>query len=222
MVKILAFAGFTGITIDRYGYADRGRQIEEAVNRIVGAPNVVSQDQRLSFFRLVEYATRQRAGFPASSLTNIRQGLLHAAFMRIQGCSGPETNPTSTWRWCDSDVELIFYNGMQTRRATLDATLVTGYTSPSNIFIEGPGVSDRLRVNSAGTSFHRSWSIPAGRSLIRIHTDAPALIAAGDPRPLRFRFVNLELREPAGNDERRPLDLGSLLPSLSDNFLIVN
>jgi len=221
MLKVLGFAGFAGITIDRYGYADLGRQIEDALTKIVGAPNLVSQDQRLSFFRLVEYAGRQRAGLPASSATKIREGLQHAVFMRIQGCSGPETDATSTWRWCDSDVELIFYNGMQPRRARLDATLLTGFAAHSNLFVEGTGVSDRLQINSSGTSFHQLWSIPAGRSVIRIHTDAPSLVVPGDPRPLRFRFVNLELREPERSGLRQSLN-GSLVPWINNNFLIVN
>jgi phosphoglycerol transferase len=222
MLKILSFAGFEGITVDRNGYADHGRQIEEALTRIVGSPKVVSKDERNSFFRLSGYAGQLRASLPASTATTIREGLQHAVFMSIQGCSGLEVDKSSTWRWCDSDVDLIFYNGMQAGHVSLDATLMNEFTSPSNISIEGPGISDRLQVSASGTSLHKIWPVLPGRSVVHIHTDAPNLIVAGDPRPLRFRFVNLELHETAVNNNGQRQNLGRLVPSVSDKFLIMN
>jgi hypothetical protein len=141
--------------------------------------------------------------------------------MRIQGCTGLETDATSTWRWCDSDVDLIFLNGMQAGNVRLEGGLADGFAVASNVFVKGPGISDHLQVNSSGTSFHETWSIPPGRSVIHIHTDAPDLVVAGDPRPLRFRFVNLELHEPTNSNPQQP-NSGQLVPSVSDKFLILN
>jgi phosphoglycerol transferase len=52
MVESLADAGFSGIYIDRFGYADGGAAIEQELRAMLATAPIVSRSGRLSFFAL--------------------------------------------------------------------------------------------------------------------------------------------------------------------------
>ena len=52
MVRDVRASGFSGIYVDRFGYADNGAMLEAELAQAVGAPPLVSPDGRLSFFQL--------------------------------------------------------------------------------------------------------------------------------------------------------------------------
>jgi phosphoglycerol transferase len=53
-----ARAGFRGVWVDRFGYADNGAAVERQLTGLVGAPRFVSPNGRFSFFDLRAYAQR--------------------------------------------------------------------------------------------------------------------------------------------------------------------
>jgi hypothetical protein len=55
----LAEAGFAGIYVDRFGFADMGADIESKLTASLGPPTVVSKNDRLSFFELGKYRGRK-------------------------------------------------------------------------------------------------------------------------------------------------------------------
>jgi phosphoglycerol transferase len=54
MIATLTEAGFAGIYIDRFGYADRAASLENTLRRLLSTPPLVSDDGRLSYFPLIE------------------------------------------------------------------------------------------------------------------------------------------------------------------------
>src|SRR5439155_15013681 len=64
MLTSLVLAGFKGLYLDRFGYADRGRALENDLKEILHQQPLVSQNQRLVFFDLSEYerSLRSRLG----------------------------------------------------------------------------------------------------------------------------------------------------------------
>jgi hypothetical protein len=52
MVQDVAAAGFAGIYVDRFGYQDAGAQLERELTAAVGHAPLVSENDRLSFFKL--------------------------------------------------------------------------------------------------------------------------------------------------------------------------
>jgi len=60
LVEILAAAGFGGIYLDRYGYADRGARMEGQLRELLGTEPLVSPNQRLAFFNFYESRGQQR------------------------------------------------------------------------------------------------------------------------------------------------------------------
>jgi hypothetical protein len=63
VVKTLAFAGFNGIYIDRYGYADSAAGLESALEGVLHESPLVSADDRLSFFNLTDFAKSLKSGY---------------------------------------------------------------------------------------------------------------------------------------------------------------
>jgi phosphoglycerol transferase len=59
----LAFAGFSGIYIDRHGFHDNGTSITSHLQTAVGRPPLTSEDQRFEFFNLVDFQQALRAKY---------------------------------------------------------------------------------------------------------------------------------------------------------------
>jgi phosphoglycerol transferase len=58
MVKVLSAAGFSGIFIDRFGFADRACQLEAELRSLLGTRPLVSADQRFSFLAMARTGSR--------------------------------------------------------------------------------------------------------------------------------------------------------------------
>jgi len=55
MTKSLAFAGFNGIYVDSYGYADMGSETIASLSSILQTTPIVSENKRLYFFDMTKY-----------------------------------------------------------------------------------------------------------------------------------------------------------------------
>jgi phosphoglycerol transferase len=62
-LNTLAFAGFSGIYVDRYGFWDRGGSITSQLQSLLGEAPIVSKDRRLAFFNLSAFAQALRAKY---------------------------------------------------------------------------------------------------------------------------------------------------------------
>jgi hypothetical protein len=62
-LNTLAFAGFSGIYVDRYGFWDRGGSITSQLQSLLGETPIVSKDRRLAFFNLSAFAQALRAKY---------------------------------------------------------------------------------------------------------------------------------------------------------------
>ncbi len=58
IVAVVARAGYSGIYVDRLGYADHGSQLLSDLSRALGTRPLFSPDERLVFFSLAEYNRR--------------------------------------------------------------------------------------------------------------------------------------------------------------------
>jgi len=55
MCRRLWETGFAGIYLDRFAFADMGKEIESKLSSLLGPPSIVSSNNRLSFFELTKY-----------------------------------------------------------------------------------------------------------------------------------------------------------------------
>jgi hypothetical protein len=59
LINAIAAAGFSGIYLDRYGYADRGVGMEAQLAELLETAPIVSPDQRLTFFNFNQFRAKQ-------------------------------------------------------------------------------------------------------------------------------------------------------------------
>jgi phosphoglycerol transferase len=221
MLRMLSIMGFSGIFVDRNAYPDHAADAEKILSSLLGAPSLVSANSRYSFFDLSGYAARLHSALGPEQWKSSRERLEQPVFLRITGCSLPEHDAVSNWRWCNSTAKLVFYNRAdRSRKVELDTVLATGYAEPSNIWFSGMGFSDQIAATNSGTPYRKSLLVPPGRSEIDFRTDVRPVSAPTDPRPLYFRFVNLGIHEAAWtNSNEAP---AAVPPDLDDSFLIEN
>ena len=76
LLPALALAGFSGIYIDRFGFADRAAELEQSLQRALGHAPTTSADGRLAFFNLTEYVAELRQQVPDTRWQALRQQVL--------------------------------------------------------------------------------------------------------------------------------------------------
>ena len=112
MVSTLAWAGFSGIQLNRAGYADGGNVLEASLTRILGAgPRWLSRDGVHSCFELAAYAERLRGRYTAAEQAERREEALYPiALAWGRGFSFEERNAETIFRWSAGDSELLLNN----------------------------------------------------------------------------------------------------------------
>jgi len=82
LVETLAFVGFSGIYLDRYGYADQGSELEAKLSKLLDTKPIVSANQRLVFFNLAKFNRELREKYTAEEWQRKRDAALHLSFLR--------------------------------------------------------------------------------------------------------------------------------------------
>jgi len=193
MVESAAAAGFAGILIDRYGYADRASGLEAQIEPLVKAPPVVSADGRYAFFPLASVANEIKSRYDAATLDE----LAHPVYADMEkGCYPLEVVGEKSWNWCRSEGELVIHNPSKERReVTIEATIHTGTTNPVDIVVQGPGVHSSFKASNTGWPWKETLAVDPGASVYTFHSDAPPVVAPQDPRTMIFMVRDLKLLE---------------------------
>ena len=74
-LRALLGLGFTGLWVNRDGYNDRGRFFESRLVPLLGAPTLVSRNQRLSFYDLRPFAAKIKPGTDLAAEARSRFGV---------------------------------------------------------------------------------------------------------------------------------------------------
>jgi phosphoglycerol transferase len=210
MVRVLALAGFSGIYLDRDGYRDRGTAIEAELVRVLGAPALVSANQKLVYFDLNAYDQNLRHRFSDKEWEEERRKILTAWSTSVSfkgGFSRLEHMPYENWRWCSAKGTIEIGNFTdQPRPVCLEMGLSGSDANLSSLLIDGPSFTEHLQITGAKASpFRRCFTIPPGRHEIHFLCDGKPLDAPTDPRQLVFRVHNFRvfwLNPP--NDDYQP------------------
>jgi len=203
MIETLSFAGFSGVYLDRYGYADNGAKLEGELTGALGAKPLVSGNGRLSFFDLSEYTRRLREKYTPPEWEAKSEFALHPLLLIWQnGCSELEGTAENNWRWCSATGGLLIINGSpHARRVTLEMSFAS--ENEGNLRIDSPLFSEQLKTRPAGQSFFKEIVIPPGQHLIHFTCDARRVLAPLDFRQLVFRVINFKLRMVTVEEKRQ-------------------
>ena len=195
-VDALAFAGFSGIYLDRHGYEDGGAAKESELATVIQAKPLISRNGRLLFFNLVDYSRSLREKYSDSEWETRKEKSFHPLLLDWKGgFYGLETAADRTWRWCSTEGELQFSNlSRRHRTITLEMYFATGHPQASDFFISGL-VSEQLNVNSTRQLYSTTITVPPGMSVLKFRSGAGRVDAPLDPRVLVFRVEDFKLTE---------------------------
>ena len=189
LVEKLAAAGFKGIYIDRYGYADRAKQLCDELTPLLGVAPMESADGRFAFFRLAPYAARRRAA--GEAVISAAAALHLPVAVSFQQCSSD--NPGNYW--CPYDAEIVLENSNATAsRVHLAAHLTPATPQPAKVMFS-EFVSETLAIAAPGSDFAADVTVTPGRHSIRLHCDGKRLLAPNDPRILVFAVTGAQATE---------------------------
>jgi phosphoglycerol transferase len=188
LVNALAIAGFGGIYIDRYGYSDRGKNLEAALTENIGEQPMVISNERLSFFDLRLARERIQNSYTERELQKKRDLLLYPAFLQWGKGFAKIGEPEKPWGvWSARVGELAIINrSASSQKINMDFIVSTGYPDYSTIRIKTPNSSRDLLANETGSAASIQAIIPPGRYAIEFAANAkPA------PSSLRRRVAEM-------------------------------
>jgi hypothetical protein len=177
-------AGFSGLYVDRFAYADRASGLEAEVQRLTGAPPLVSESGRQSFFDLRAYGERLRTRHGAAKLEAFRRAVLHPLEVSGAGFATLEHAERVVFAWAEQpQAELRIDNlSDETRTVSLDGMVERVDGTQAEVQVALPGrppapVTTPVRLI-------QKLEVPPGVTTLRFST---AAAPAGHPRPHYFR-----------------------------------
>jgi hypothetical protein len=188
-----ASAGFAGLLIDRYGYADRAAALENELRARLGTEPIVSQYGRHSFFDLREYSRRLRAAHTPAEVAAFRRTVLRPLRLERSGFIPLERSGRVWAAWADqANAELRIVNETNApRNAVLEATLDRVGGPPADVTVSYPGAAPI--THRTPTPIRRELALRPGETVVHFSTAAPVIPAnrANRFRPHLFRLTNL-------------------------------
>jgi len=196
MLDTLAYAGFSGIYIDRLGYRDEGSALEGELKGLIHQEPLVSNDKRLAFFDLTDFKQQLSQHHSPSEFSQRQRLALSPLLLSLGGCSGLEGSSLESWRWCSAVSDLTVKNASdENRMIQVEMRFASGYPEAANLELNGPTFSEQLQINSDGVSYSKRIEIPPGTWTIMLFCDGKRVHAPSDERDLVFRIINLRWKE---------------------------
>jgi hypothetical protein len=194
-------AGFSGLWIDRFGYADRAAAFERDLAGLVGPPTLVDAEGRDSFYDLRAFRRRLGASHSAAQLAALREAVLHPLELVPSGFLPLLRAGSVDVAWADAPSgQLGIVNPSHVNRtATFDAILdrVGGPNAPATVTFPGaPPVTVQTPSH-----LHQVLTLPPGGSVVQFSTVAPP-VAPSNANGLRlhyFRLNNLTITDSGFN-----------------------
>jgi phosphoglycerol transferase len=195
-LEAISLGGFSGVYVDRKGYADNGAEVEAKLRGTLGIEPLVSGNNQMLFFDLGAYNSKLAQKY-GGEIGAKRQTVLNPITPEwTGGFSGLEGNDDLNWHWCSSEGELVFNNGLkEDRKLKLEMGLATSYEELANLSLDGDLISEKLKINSRPTAYSKTITIPPGHHSIRFTCDAKRADAPLDKRSLVFKVIDFRVEE---------------------------
>ncbi|MCI0389137.1 MAG: hypothetical protein MOB07_10295 [Acidobacteria bacterium] len=193
MVEALAWAGFSGIYIDRFGYYDNGVKIESELSNALSTSPIVSPNERQAFFDLTAYQLRLKEKYPREQWPSKREEALQPVIAVWQsGFSDLESGQGMTWRWCGANGVMKLVNRTsRDQQVKLDMILAADYSGVTRM--ESRFFSEQMKIDWKGQPFSKTFTLPPGEHEIAFSSDSRRVLPPNDFRELVFRVINFRV-----------------------------
>ncbi len=193
MVETLAWAGFSGVYVDRFGYADNGAKIENELSGVLSATPIISPNQRQVFFNLTGFQQKLKEQYPQEQWAAKREAALQPVIAVWQtGFSDPEFGQDRSWRWCGAEGVMKLVN-RTSRQQQVKLDMILAADNGGTVRMESRLFNDQAKVDWKGQPFSKTFTLPPGESALRFTSDARRVLPPNDFRELVFRVINFDL-----------------------------
>jgi hypothetical protein len=194
LARALVAAGFSGVYLDRTGYADGGSHVLSLLLEETHGQTLTSPDGRLVFVDLRPYGRRLRARFGAGRLRSLRAATLQPfGGSYAKGFSGVQQDLQGRSYRAQSPAQISLVNyGAQPRRLRFVARLEPAYPQAAPLEATFPdGSRVRLRLPASGRTLQHAFTIPPGSSAIVLRMQGHAQLSYPDgPQQYDLRLVD--------------------------------
>ncbi|HMC89117.1 MAG TPA: hypothetical protein VKI17_06200, partial [Gemmataceae bacterium] len=166
-IDTLCYAGFAGVYVDRYGYAEHAAELESVLHRKLGAP-LVGGNERWAFYNLRAYMQSLRQTCSSETWQARQESALEGVRVTWRGgfCLPPSIVGHAD-RWCERPGEWHFINpSPHARRVQVDTAFATNLAKPSYLYIDSDLFSAEMVITDVPTPFQRTIVVPPGEHII--------------------------------------------------------
>jgi len=176
MVASIAAVGFQAVWIDRFGYFDRGRTLEEHLRQLLGSDPVESDDHRFAFFTLEGFIRAQAAALGPQGVASLRAAAL--ALPRLRNLSGvteehPGTGEPELLAANEATIE-VTNRTIHNQSVTLQASLSSLVGEPLDVQLSLGGRSATATVGVLPSQITQRFTLHPGKQTLLLQaTSAP-------------------------------------------------
>jgi phosphoglycerol transferase len=194
LAQAVVTAGFSGIYLDRQGYADNGRHALEGLTEETSETPIDSPNGRLAFLDLRAYAQRLRGQHTPSEMAALRDRVLvptvviwGGGFSRLQ-----QDLEGRSYQVGASAQIILRSPGPGVRRLRLVFDAKPAYPAPAGLELEVPGGKpERFEIPTGGKRIDIELPVPIGVSTIDVKVNGhPQLAYPAVTQPYYLRILD--------------------------------
>jgi phosphoglycerol transferase len=192
-LECLAYLGFGGVYVDRFGYEDNGARVEADLHKLLGSEPIVSGNGRLAFYDMSGYVGKLREGCSDEEWSSRQYAISAAPLLEWKaGFFAEESDGGKRWRWCGETGELaVTVPGDRVERLRLRFVGATYHPEDAALVISGPSFTDKVIVNAPGRGYEKVIELPPGRHVLEFRCDAKPFVHPS--RTIVFVLFNIAL-----------------------------
>jgi hypothetical protein len=172
LLDTLAWAGFSGISINRGGFSDNAAGVERELRDGLGSLPIQSPDEELAFYGLREYQRRLEEHTAPAQRATLRAAAVYPPLAVWQvGFSDQEGGSGRLWRRGGHDARMALVNrAAHTQNVRLEMSVVP---NDGTVTIHSALLTEPVQVDRDSPSVDRVLQLPPGQHEIRFVSDAP-------------------------------------------------
>jgi phosphoglycerol transferase len=197
LVETLAWAGFSGISINRRGFSDNGAGVERELRDALGSLPIQSPDEELAFYGLRDYQRRLEDHTAPTQLAALREAAMYPPLAVWQdGFSDQEGGSGRLSRRGGHDARMTLVNrAADTQNVRLEMSVVP---NDGTVTIHSALLDEPVQVDRDSPSVDRILRLPTGQHEIRFVSDAARGYPPSDLRQRGFTVENFRLTPTQG------------------------
>jgi phosphoglycerol transferase len=199
LIERLAWAGFSGIAVNRRGYADSGAAVERQLRDLLGSLPIQSPDDGLAFYDLKQYQTRLEQRTPLHEHAARREAAIHPPLAVWEG-GFSNLEYGSGRRWGMHEARMTLVNDLaRTENVRVEMSITP---SDGQITILSDVFGTPVPVDRDSPRVDRIVPLPAGRHEVRFVSNASSV--KGERAFVVENFRVTPVRSPLGGSPSQP------------------